>query len=159
MGIAVYIAVTIFIEIQYALPLQRELKLELTSHVQHYVDEHPTQDVLFTHTQGILTNYDVFTFETWAHPDNAIFFGGYEQYTPAWQTMLAERGLTTSDGFIAQRLLEADAVSVSTSGQAEMVRLYLEEHTGYSVKLVEVENLGQGYQAEGPIYVWSYEIA
>ncbi len=157
-GVVAYVAITVFIEIQYALPLQRELNLDLTPRAQQYVDSHPTQDVLFTHTQGVLTNYDVFAFETWDHPDNAIFFGGYEQYTPAWQNMLSERDLTNSDGFIAQRLLESDAVSVSTADQAEMIRTYLEEHTGLSVKLTQVENLGEGSQTEGPVSVWSYQV-
>lgn len=156
-GIVAYLGITALIELQYALPLQRELGLELTANTQQYVDEHPTQDVLFTHTQGVLANYDVFAFESWNHPDNVIFFGGYEQYTPAWQTMLEERGLTNSDGFIAQRLLEAGAVSVSTEDQAEMIRLYLEEHTGSTVKLTEVEDLGRGNQTNGSVCVWSYE--
>lgn len=72
--------------------------------------------------------------------------------------MLSERDLTNSDGFIAQRLLESDAVSVSTADQAEMIRTYLEEHTGLSVKLTQVENLGEGSQTEGPVSVWSYQV-
>lgn len=154
--VAVVVAV---VEVAYALPLRRELALGLTGEAARYVSDNPDTDVLFTHTQGVLLNCDALEFESWDYPENAILLGGYEQYTAAWDAMLAARGLTSSDGLLADRLLGAGAVTVGSEAQADMVATYLSEHTGRRVSASLVEELGVGNQSDDLICVWSYSAA
>lgn len=158
MGLAAFAAVALFVEVKYALPIQRQLGLELTANAQAYVDENPDVDVVFTHTQGVLLNCDAFEFEGWDHPQNAVFVGGYEQYTLPWKNYLDRRGLTL-DGYFLNLLDADDFVTVSTEEQAEWMRTYLEEHSGKKVAAEKVCDLGAGTQTNGNVYVWSYRSA
>lgn len=158
-GVVAVACAAAFVELRYALPLARELDLDVTAATERYVAEHPATDVLFTHTQGVLLNDDALAFESWEYPDNAILLGGYEQYTAAWDAMLAARGLPSSDGFLENRLLGAGGVTVGTADQARMVAAYLSQHAGATVTCELVEELGVGNQSPESICVWSYAAA
>lgn len=155
-GVAACAGALLLLEVVYVLLLQRTLQTELTPNVERYLDSHQDQLVLFTSTQGILTNEDIFDFDSWEEPDNAVLLGGYEYYTPAWQTLLERVGLSSRDGFLENLVDSEDMVTASYESQAEMLETYLSEHTGTTVRAELVESLGETTQEGEPVGIWRY---
>ena len=100
-------------------------------------------------------NDDIISFDSWEQPENAVFIGGYEYYTPSWETFLARVGLTR-DGFLLNLVDADDMVTVSYSYQAELIANYLSEHSGSKVAAEQVESLGETTSGGEGISVWRY---
>ena len=131
--------------------------VEASSATQAYVDENPDKIVMFAHTQGLITNTDCLSFESWRMPSNVMFVGGYEQYTAPWQTFLAANNLKL-DGLFMNLLDGSRMVAVANSEQAQMLATYLTERSGSQVQAHMDESLGMGL---GSIEygVWSFSAA
>lgn len=156
-GMAVFAVIFAFVEMSYARPLQRSLSAELTGNMQRYVDEHPDTLVAFTYSQGGLLNHDVFAFDRWRHPQNAVFIGGYDYYTRPWENFLAKSGLSR-DHFL-EYLLDGDRmVTIGGERQARLVETYLSEHSGKAVRAEKVESMGRGTQSPEEHFVWRYSV-
>lgn len=154
-GVAAYAAALLLLWVSYVRPLQATLSTELTPAAESYLSEHDDQLVLFTLTQGVLTNDDVLGFDAWEQPDNAVFIGGYEYYTPSWRTFLGREGLSR-EHFLSYLVDNDGMVSVSYPDQAEMIATYLSEHTGETVRADRVESLGDTTQDDQDVSVWRY---
>lgn len=153
----VLLAVTAFVEVKFARPNQASMRVEASTNAQEYVEQHPEQLVMFAHTQGLIANTDCLSFDSWETPDNALFAGGYEQYTKAWADHAASWGLS-SDGLFLDFLDSGDRVAVASSDQAEMLRTYISEHSGKDVVAHMDTSLGMG--SGGIEYgVWSFATA
>lgn len=153
----VLLAVTAFVEVKFARPNQASMRVEASTNAQEYVEQNPDKLVMFAHTQGLIANTDCLSFESWRTPDNALFAGGYEQYTQAWADNAASWGLS-SDGLFLEFLDSGDRVAVANSEQAEMLRTYIAEHSGRSVVAHMDASLGMG--SGGIEYgVWSFATA
>lgn len=151
------LAVTAFVELKYARPNQASMRVEASTAAQAYVDEKPEKIVMFAHTQGLLTNADCLSFDRWQLPSNALFVGGYEQYTAPWQTFLTSNNLKL-DGLFMNLLDSSRMVAVANADQAQMFATYLTEHSGSRVEAHMDESLGMG---SGSIEygVWSFSAA
>ena len=151
------LAVTAFVELKYARPNQASMRVEASTAAQAYVDEKPEKIVMFAHTQGLLTNADCLSFDRWQLPSNALFVGGYEQYTAPWQTFLTSNNLKL-DGLFMNLLDSSRMVAVANADQAQMLATYLTEHSGSRVEAHMDESLGMG---SGSIEygVWSFSAA
>lgn len=151
------LVVAAFVELKYARPNQASMYVEASSATQAYVDENPDKIVMFAHTQGLITNTDCLSFESWRMPSNVMFVGGYEQYTAPWQTFLAANNLKL-DGLFMNLLDGSRMVAVANSEQAQMLATYLTERSGSQVQAHMDESLGMG---SGSIEygVWSFSAA
>ena len=151
------LVVAAFVELKYARPNQASMYVEASSATQAYVDENPDKIVMFAHTQGLITNTDCLSFESWRMPSNVMFVGGYEQYTAPWQTFLAANNLKL-DGLFMNLLDGSRMVAVANSEQAQMLATYLTERSGSQVQAHMDESLGMGL---GSIEygVWSFSAA
>lgn len=140
-----------------ARPNQASMRVEASTAAQAYVDEDPEKIVMFAHTQGLLTNADYLSFDRWQLPSNALFVGGYEQYTAPWQTFLTSNNLKL-DGLFMNLLDGSRMVAVANADQAQMLATYLTEHSGSQVEAHMDESLGMG---SGSIEydVWSFSAA
>lgn len=155
LGALAFVGIAAVLQVTYVASVQATLGAEATPAAQDYVDDNPDQLVLFTHTQGILTNYDIFEFESWEYPSNAVLIGGYEYYTAPWQTFLAQTGLSL-DGFLLNLVDTDDMVTVGYEYQAQMIATYLSEHTGQEVEAQVVQSVGFGTQSDEELFVWRY---
>ena len=154
--LAATLGIGLVVEVKFSLPLQRQLSLGVTSATESYVDENPGTLVLFAHTQGLLLNEDCLAFESWRMPDNVILSGGYEQYTQVWSPMLERTGMSVDGLYL--NLFDADMVVVGSEEQAELMRVYLTEHSGADVTKVMERELGAG--SDGTTYgVWAFSPA
>ena len=151
------LVVAAFVELKYARPNQASMYVEAGSATQAYVDENPDKIVMFAHTQGLITNTDCLSFESWRMPSNVMFVGGYEQYTAPWQTFLAANNLKL-DGLFMNLLDGSRMVAVANAEQTQMLATYLTEHSGSQVQAHMDESLGMG---SGSIEygVWSFSAA
>lgn len=151
------LVVAAFVELKYARPNQASMCVEASSATQAYVDENPDKIVMFAQTQGLITNTDCLSFESWRMPSNVMFVGGYEQYTAPWQTFLAANNLKL-DGLFMNLLDGSRMVAVANAEQAQMLATYLTEHSGSQVQAHMDESLGMG---SGSIEygVWSFSAA
>lgn len=154
-GVVAFAGVLALLEVVYVMLLQRTLDTELTPNAESYLAEHEDQLVVFTATQGIITNEDIFAFDAWEEPDNAAIVGGYEYYTPSWQAFLAREGLSGGD-FFSNLVDNEDMVTVSYPDQAEILEAYLSEHTGETVRAEQVASLGETTQDDQEVAVWRY---
>lgn len=154
-GVLAYAGVLGLLWLTYVRPLQASLANDLTPAAEAYLADNADTTVLFTQTQGILTNDDVFAFDAWEQPDNAVFIGGYEYYTPSWQTYL-ERSSLSRKGYLANLVDSEDMVTASYESQAELIAAYLTEHTGSDVRAERVETLGETTQTGEQVAIWRY---
>lgn len=154
-GVLAYAGVLGLLWLTYVRPLQASLANDLTPAAEAYLADNADTTVLFTQTQGILTNDDVFAFDAWEQPDNAVFIGGYEYYTPSWQTYLERSGLSRK-GYLANLVDSEDMVTASYESQAELIAAYLTEHTGSDVRAERVETLGETTQTGEQVAIWRY---
>ncbi|OUN88529.1 hypothetical protein [[Collinsella] massiliensis] len=157
-GVLAYAAVLGLLWVTYVRPLQASLGNELTANTEAYLASHEDQLVLFTNTQGIVMNDDIFSFDAWRQPDNAVFIGGYEYYTPSWETFLTREGLTR-DGFLLNLIDNDDMVTASYPEQAELIATYLSEHSGQAVEAERVETLGETTSGDEDVCIWRYRTA
>lgn len=155
LGVVAYAGALGLLCLTYVRPLQASLANDLTPRAEAYLAAHEDELVLFTNTQGIVMNDDIISFDSWEQPENAVFIGGYEYYTPSWETFLARVGLTR-DGFLLNLVDADDMVTVSYSYQAELIATYLSEHSGSKVAAEQVESLGETTSGGEGISVWRY---
>lgn len=125
-----------------------------------YVDENPDQLVVFGRSQTLMfAGSNALTFESWDYPDNMLPIGGWENHTAAWRSFLARWGIEDND--VLQQLPErSDMVAVLQPEKMELIRTYLSEHCGRTVRADVVRDLGPG--AADPsvdvyVYRFSYE--
>ena len=148
------LAIAGFVELKYARPNQATMRVEASAAARAYVDENPNKLVMFAHTQGLLTNTDCLSFDSWQMPSNALFVGGYEQYTAPWETVLSANGLKL-DGLFMNLLGGTRMVAVADAEQAQMLATYLTEHSGSRVQARMDESFGMG-SANIEYGVWSF---
>lgn len=154
-GVVAYAGVLGLLWLTYVRPLQASLANDMTSAAEAYLASNADTTVLFTQTQGILTNGDIFAFDAWEQPDNAVFIGGYEYYTPSWQTYLERSGLSRS-GYLSNLVDSEDMVTASYESQAELIATYLTEHTGTDVRAERLDTLGETTQTGEQVAIWRY---
>ena len=125
-----------------------------------YVDENPDQLVVFGRSQTLMfTGSNALSFESWDYPDNMLPIGGWENHTAAWRSFLARWDIEDND--VLQQLPErSDMVAVLQPEKMELIRTYLSEHSGRTVRADVVRDLGPG--AADPsvdvyVYRFSYE--
>ena len=155
LGVVAYAGALGLLCLTYVRPLQASLANDLTPRAEAYLAAHEDELVLFTNTQGIVMNDDIISFDSWEQPENAVFIGGYEYYTPSWETFLARVGLTR-EGFLLNLVDADDMVTVSYAYQAELIATYLSEHSGSKVAAEQVESLGETTSGGEGISVWRY---
>ena len=125
-----------------------------------YVDENPDQLVVFGRSQTLMfAGSNALSFESWDYPDNMLPIGGWENHTAAWRSFLARWDIEDND--VLQQLPErSDMVAVLQPEKMELIRTYLSEHCGRTVRADVVRDLGPG--AADPsvdvyVYRFSYE--
>ena len=137
-----------------ARPNQASMRVEASTAAQTYVDENPEKIVMFAHAQGFLTNADCLSFDRWQLPSNALFIGGYEQYTAPWQSFLTSNNIKL-DGLFMNLLDGSRMVAVANADQAQMLATYLTEHSGSQVEAHMDESLGMS-SSSIEYGVWSF---
>lgn len=111
---------------------------------QAYLADNPDELVVFIRTHSTMyTGFDVFSFDGWDYPDNALTVGGWESHTGPWAEFL-ERWSLTREATLTELVDRPDAVAVVAGDRIDMVVTYLSEHLGRPVEAQLVETLGPG---------------
>ncbi len=90
------------------------------------------------------TSQNALSFESWDCPENVLPAGSvWGTYTAPWKEFLARYGITNKDTLCQLAQLD-NAVCIGVPEKMEHLRTYIEEHTGKSVKLTLISELGPG---------------
>ncbi|NEG72071.1 hypothetical protein [Bifidobacterium ramosum] len=101
-----------------------------------------------------LVNYayeNVFTYSDIDIPSNVALPGGWRVATSVGDNFYSINGLEKGNLFI-QSFKHKRLVFAGSKDTAEIVRTYLIEHTGKSVKLMKIENLGTAWGTDNYLY-------
>ncbi len=137
-------------------PLQNRLSLPFATNVGQYVEENPSELVVFAHTQSAwFSGTDAFASASWQCPDNVLFVGGWESETASWDETL-QRWDLTDDAPLQSLATRKDMVLVATESTAELYQTYLQEHVSSGVLKEKVCDLGSGAVSTSVISVWRF---
>lgn len=129
-------------------PEQAKLTAPTTVATREYVEEHPDQLIVLNLMRSI--NYygagNVFEFDGWEYPENAISTGGWQYLTGPWSAAMERLGLNEGTPLI-DLVDREDAVMIVQDMYLPEIVAYLSEHAGADVEAQVVEDLGGGYVA------------
>lgn len=125
--------------------LNAETSAATVKAVNAYIEDNPDELIVFGGNATLMyTSQNAFSFESWDCPENVLPAGSvWGTYTAPWQEFCAHWGITNEDTFSQLPALD-DAVCIGVPEKMEHLRSYIEEHTGKSVELELVEELGPG---------------
>lgn len=125
--------------------LNAETSAATVKAVNAYIEENPDELIVFGGNATLMyTSQNALSFESWSCPDNVLPAGSvWGTYTAPWQEFCARWGITNEDTFSQLAALD-NAVCIGVPEKMEHLRTYIEEHTGKSVELELVCELGPG---------------
>ncbi len=125
--------------------LNAETSAATVEAVNSYIEENPDELIVFGGNATLMyTSQNALSFESWNCPENVLPAGSvWGTYTAPWQEFCERWGITNEDTFSQLPALK-NAVCIGVPEKMEHLRTYIEEHTGKSVELELVEELGPG---------------
>ncbi len=125
--------------------LNAETSAATVEAVNSYIEENPDELIVFGGNATLMyTSQNALSFESWDCPENVLPAGSvWGTYTAPWQEFCERWGITNEDTFSQLPALK-NAVCIGVPEKMEHLRTYIEEHTGKSVELELVEELGPG---------------
>ncbi len=126
-------------------PINAQTTASTVTAVNEYIEDNPDELIVFGGNATLMyTSQNALSFESWDCPENVLPAGSvWGTYTAPWKEFLARYGITNKDTLCQLAQLD-NAVCIGVPEKMEHLRTYIEEHTGKSVKLTLVSELGPG---------------